>query len=362
LFRLDPIFKIIRLAGLVALASVAVVIFFGQRGGVQTAAEGVSVSRKASTPPFHLISNAFMALNPYGFRLLDLETGRLGTFSLPFENGIDLASASPWVDRGRRHVVGLGWKQAGYYGSEERGDVGILRMSVPDGEILNWIPVPSAGSLPANHFCWVPGATAAVVYAASDGKIYRIDFERSRADGRVEAVPEPSPCQVTWQTKLTGVTDVVVEDIAYPDDARLGGKILVSLRSKHSGTRRYGHSEIWWLQPDQEGTSIVEAGRLLEPAAEAEPCEQRLPGLAGDAHSPTCLLYFEHIVGRADYQLRVAPLRLDGGRRGIPQVRQAESRVAATGCLPISATSPSGRWLYVVRRSGNVLETERLVL
>ena len=355
--RLDIIFKPIRLAALVVGASVIAVIFLGRSGPVEPASLVQPASRKSSTPPFQWISSAFTALDPYGFRLLDLETGRLGTFSLPFEHGIDLVGVSPWVDGGHRQIVGLGWKQSGSWA--ERGGVGILRLSLPEGEILNWIPL--AESLPASQLRWVPGATAAVVYAACDGQVYRIDFERSSADGHIEQLPEPKISRLTWQTPMPSAAGVVVEDIDYPDDPRLGGKILVSLRSMNAGTRHYGHSQIWWLQSDKDGTSIVAAGRLLEPAAETEPSDRRLPSLAGGAQNSTALLYFARVAGQPDYQLRVAPLRLDGAR-GIPQVREAESRIVATGCLPISGASPSGRWLFVVRRNGDTLNTERLVL
>ena len=277
------------------------VVFLGRSGPVEPASLVQPASRKSSTPPFQWISSAFTALDPYGFRLLDLETGRLGSFSLPFEHGIDLVAVSPWVEGGHRQIVGLGWKQSGNWGSAERGDVGILRLSLPEGEILNWIPV--ADSLPASQLRWVPGATAAVVYAACDGQVYRIDFEQCSADGHIEQLPEPKTCQLTWQTPMPSAAGVLVEDIDYPGDPRLGGKILVSLRSMNAGTRHYGHSQIWWLQPDKDGTSIVAAGRLLEPAAETEPSDRRLPSLAGGAQNSTALLYFARVAGQPDYQL-----------------------------------------------------------
>jgi hypothetical protein len=344
----------IRLAALMAAASTGMAIVVAPDAHEQQA-----VRRTTSAPPLQIIPDRYTTPYGEGPRLLEVETGHLKPFRLPEGTGIDLASVSPWEEGGKRQVVGVGWNRFGQGGSTRRNDIAIVRMSLPEGQILNRLSL-SDDSLPSNRLCWIPGATASLVYAAWDGNIYRLDFESLRPNDTVESVADPRPVALAWHAPMPKGAHVFARDVAWLDDGQRGARVLATVCFKDRATGRYSDSQLWWLQLDAAGASIVAAGRMLEPASGEDIQQRRLPIVVSGHDSSDTLVYVALATGKTDYQLRAVPIRFNSS--GIPQADEAESRVLATGCLPVPTASLNGQWLNALRRNGRTLQTERIAL
>ena len=317
--------------------------------------------RAASPSSYQVLGDAITALHGAGPFLLDLETGRMETLALPTGVGVDIASLSPWQPLGRRQIVGVGWRRSATRESLQRTDIGLVRMSFPGGEIIDRLIFPDE-ALPAAPPCWIPGASASVLYAGCDFRLYYLKFEPSRLDGVVEDADNLRPRLVDLQAAVPGASGVQLRDLAWPDDSRLGGRVLASLRFKDRETGRFSDWQVWWLLLDRGCSSIVAAGRLLEDAPANEHATARFPTLVRNSDGAPALAYLAHSLGQSGYQLRVAPIRFDPNS-GSPWAQAVDSRLVAEGCLPTNpAMSPDGRWFIVVRASGPQLNTERVAI
>src|SRR5262249_28483870 len=142
-----------------------------------------------------------------GCRFLDPETGQYSRMAIPDGDSLLFAQASPWRDgRGRSQVVGR-WMGRDRDDGGARG-FGLARYSYPSGEVLDPLPVDVA---PASPPAWFPDLSARLIYAGTDGRLYRIAFEdeAGRPTGRGEAL---RPVPLSWQCATPGVGRVHVED------------------------------------------------------------------------------------------------------------------------------------------------------
>ena len=132
-------------------------------------------SAPASPPSYQVLDQAITAIHGGGSVSVHLQSGRLETLPLPPGVGIDKASLSPWEEDGRRQIVAVGWKRSGAEGSLSSSDFGLIRMSLPDGELLDQLILPDV-ALPMASLCWIPGTPASVLYVGGDFRLYRVDF------------------------------------------------------------------------------------------------------------------------------------------------------------------------------------------
>ena len=316
--------------------------------------------RVASPPSYQVLDQAITALHGGGAIIVHLDSGRLDTLPLPPEVGIDKASLSPWEEDGRRQIVGVGWNRSGAEESLSRTDFGLIRMSLPDGEVLDRL-ILSDEALPLDAPCWIPGAPASVLFVGGDYRLYRVDFGSSLLDRDIEDVADRHPRPLEWLAPLPGAGGVHFRDLTWPDELRLGGRALVSLRFKDRETGRYTDWQVWWLQLDRGGTSIVAAGRLLEPGSSVTAVSRRLPNLVSVRGEPA-LAYLAQWPGESGCQLRVAPIHFDPDS-GSLEAHDVDSRPLAEDCPPTSpVASPDGRWITVVRTGGPHLRTERIAI
>jgi hypothetical protein len=318
-------------------------------------------TRVASPPAYQVLSAAVTGLHGDGTLALDTETGRLEPLALPRGMGLDSAGVSPWVENGQRQVVGIGWNRSGSGGSLQRSELGLVRLSLPDEVVLDHLTL-SDGAPPVCPPCWIPGAEASVLYVGGDFRLYRVDFEGYRPDGGLDDGTGPRPRPLVWSASEPSAGDVRFKDVTWPDNPRLRGRLLASLRFDKGETGRTSDWEIWWLQLGTDGLSIVDAGRLLEPAPAAKPTVTRHPNLVRGADGTPALAYLTHSPGQSGYQLRVAPIRFDPDSH-VPHSRDAESLVLAEDCPPaIPAVSPDGQWVTIVRPGGSDLKVERIAI
>jgi hypothetical protein len=336
-----------------ALATVAAI-------GLGRANPASPTRRVASPPSYQVLDQAITALHGGGTLIVHLDSGRLGTLPLPPGVGIDKASLSPWEEDGRRQIVGVGWNRSGAEEALSRTDFGLIRMSLPDGEVLDRL-ILSDEALPLDAPCWIPGAAASVVFVGGDYRLYRVDFGSSLLDRDIEDVADWHPRPLDWLAPLPGAGGVHFRDLTWPDEPRLGGRALVSLRFKDRETGHFTDWRIWWLQLDPGGTSIVAAGRLLEPGSSNTAVSERLPNLVS-VRGELALAYLAQRSGESGCQLRVAPIHFDPDS-GFLQAHDADSRPLAEDCPPTSpVTSPDGRWITIVRTDSPRLRTERIAI
>jgi hypothetical protein len=315
--------------------------------------------RVASPPSYQVLNQGVTALQGGGTLIVHLDSGRLSTLPLPPGLGIDKASLSPWEEDGRRQIVGVGWNRSGAEKSLSRTEIGLIRMSLPDGEVLDRL-ILSDEALPLEAPCWIPGAPASVLFVGGDCRLYRVDFGSSPLNRDIEDVADRHPRALEWLATLPGA-GVQVRDLTWPDEIRLGGRALVSLRFKDRETGRYTDWQLWWLQLDRGSTSIVTAGRLLESGSLAAGVSPRLPNLVSVRGKPV-LAYLAQWPGESGWQLRVAPIHFDPDS-GSPQAHDVDSRLLAKDCPPtIPVTSRDGRWITVVRTGGPHLRTEQIAI
>jgi hypothetical protein len=233
-------------------------------------------------------------------------------------------------------------------------------MSLPDGEVLDRF-ILSDEALPLAAPCWIPDAPASVLFVGGDYRLYRVDFGSSLRDRDFKAVADGYARRLAWLAPLPGAGRVHFRDVSWPDEPRLGGRALVSLRYKDSETGNYTDWQIWWLQLGRGGTSIVAAGRLLQPGSSVTAVAQRLPNLVSVRGEPA-LAYLAQSPGESGCQLRVAPIRFDPDS-GSLQAHDVDSRPLADDCLPIGpVASQDGRWITVVRTGGPRLRTEQIAI
>ena len=198
---------------------------------------------------------------------LDSETGdkTMG----PVEDDIlDFASCSPWVDDlGRRQVVGR-WSNRMWRGTNTViNEHGLGRFSFPDGRILDRIP---SEVFPKGPPCWVPGMPARVVFAAGDGQLYRFDFESDDPTAPPTEASAPAaskPTALTWGCPKPEGGSVLINDLSWPGDARMGGRLVVAMQvlaRRNEADRRFSTTRLWWLQLNHSATRIVGIGPLVE--------------------------------------------------------------------------------------------------
>jgi hypothetical protein len=344
----------IRLLLLMATLSTVAAIVLGR------ANPGSPPRRVASLPSYQVLDQAITARHGRATVVVHLDSGQLQTLALPPDMGIDKASLSPWEEDGRRQIVGVGWNRSGAEGSLSRTDFGFVRMSLPDGEVLDRL-ILSEEALPWDAPCWVPGAPASVLYVGSDDRLYRVDFKSSLLGPNALEAVDRHPRPLEWQVSFPRASGVQFRDLTWPDEPRLGGRALVSLRFKDRETGRYTDWQIWWMQLDWNGTSVVALGQLLAPGSSDTAVSLRLPNLVSVYGEPA-LAYLARRPGEPGWQLRVAPIHFDPDS-GSPQAHDVDSRLLAENCLPSSpVASPDGRWITVVRTSGPQLRTERIAI
>ncbi len=236
--------------------------------------------------------------------------------------------------------------------------MGLVRMSLPEGKILDKIDMTDA-PLSTCAPCWFPGTLARVLCSGGDGRIYRVDFETPLTDGRDEHESMIRPRALTWRTPGPAPSTLFVGDLSWPTDERMGHRILASLYIENSKTEKEPDWRIWWLQLDQAATSIIAAGPLLEPETSGEEDNRRLPNLVRNENGSLALTYLNKGIRQPNYELRLAPIHLEPGSN-VPHALETEARVLASGCLLVSPLpSPDGRWVTVVRSSGRI---ERLAI
>ncbi|MEO6807652.1 MAG: hypothetical protein ABI353_00875 [Isosphaeraceae bacterium] len=317
---------LVRLSVLVMIGLCVVAVGLGRMSGPPLTLHTLSPSHHVLAPK-HLFN--FQGYDPHFF---DTESGRLQRLELSKGEQLDMATCSPWEDeQGERQVAGRWSNRTGRDQDLVPHQFGLGRFTFPGGQPINRV---ATRIIPHSPVCWFPDTSARVLFVGGDRQIYRFCFEGA---GGTDGGCDLEPQALAWEVEPPDNGEVMFGDLAWPTEPALGGRMLVSLfliesRDLQVPRRR---SELWWLQPDPDGSRIIAAGRFTNP----EPTEndQRMPTVARSAEGAPVLAYLTQEPGANDWQLRVAPLRFDP-KTGIPQVHASEAKVLAEDCAMVPLT------------------------
>jgi hypothetical protein len=299
---------------------------------------------------YHAINWYLFQQNDPTPRLLDAETGRLERVVFPDSGCLEYASCSPWRDdRGQVQFVGR-WNEASGRSPGKLGlrqdlglGLGLARYTYPGRQMLDRVTLDVvSGSVP----CWSPGLSPVIVFAATDGRLYRYAFDEKR-EGRYDAGGDANrPLPLAWRCAPPGNGRVWIGDPIWPTDPRLGGKLVVALRTGDSGDpeRAFSRSGLWWLRLNRDCTEIEDAGRLTDPAPDVE---EHWPALASTAGGGPTLAFLIRREGQPGWRLRLAPVAIDR-ESGAPRADRPIVALPDEAYLPTPPIfSPDGRWVHI---------------
>jgi hypothetical protein len=232
-------------------------------------------------------------------------------------------------------------------------DFGLVRLSLPEGKVLDRVPVEAT---PIGEPCWVPGMAQRILFPAGDGQIYRYDFSEPGSplgEGRQPSQPQ----RVEWGIAQPGAGMAYVRDLTWPTGDALGGRLIASLCYLDDRNKKpiLTGPELWWLRLSPDQTVIEAAGRLSDPDAQDGSAgadhyiEERLANVATTADRDLSLVYLRRPSRQTEWDLHAAAIAIEPAT-GVPGFRRGSSRRVGRGFVASGPTfSADGRWIYGVR-------------
>ena len=300
----------------------------------------------------HNINDFFLRVEDRKPRWIDAETGGMTLSSVVANDVLEAASCSPWVDETGHHQAVGRWSNRTLQGPDTIShEFGLARFSFPDGRILNQI---SSEMYPVTPPCWFPGTRARVLFPAGDGKLYRYAFETENPTNTpgesIEAV-DAEPVPLTWNAAKPEGGNVLICEVAWPQDARMGGRLVASLRIHErdpEGNRRFSRTQIWWLKLNHSGTQIIEAGPLVNhdlTGSLAQQFDERCPSVAALPDGSLGLAYTRQVEGQTEWSVYLTRLTTDADHHLVAAL-ESQTRLVTEGSHPAPlAFSIDGKWL-----------------
>ena len=303
---------------------------------------------------YYGLNEYFMNFADRSPRWLDADTGRVITSPLDDGEVLEAASCSPWVEDGDHYEVAGRWSSRTRQGPMSIStDFGLGRYSFPEGRVIDHI---STDVVPVGPPCWFPGDRARILFAAGDGELYHFAFEpefAAKAEDP-EAKGDARPISLSWRCPKPGLGQVYLSDLTWPEDPRLRGYVVVSLREQsreNDSLRCLTRTRLWWLKLDHAGTEIVEAGPLLVPEPDRPQGDQRTPTVGTLADGRAVVAYLSENVEKQGWELRLAPIELRGDHH-VPAAMEEGAVTLSAHCQPSHPSfSADGRWLNAVALS-----------
>jgi hypothetical protein len=292
----------------------------------------------------------FMTEGAQGVRWVAREGEGTIRLPLPTDERLDYAACSPWRDeQGRSQVAGR-WSRGIRSGG---GELGIARLSFPDGEILDQVMTKS---IPIGAPCWYPGTTARILFASGDGRLYEYAFESTETNSTEPSVKsldgaDAAPRPLAIHCQALDDREVFLSDPHWPTDPRFSRIIFVSLRSIETTLPRSVSKPgtIWWLRISDDGRAIEDGGRLLDVTDESadDNVEERCPILGRTPGGALNVAYLRK-VSREPWELRSVTINFDGKSRR-PLTLPGPGVKVMENCLPCQPTfTTDGRHILFV--------------
>jgi hypothetical protein len=277
------------------------------------------------------------------YQLLDRTTGKTEPIALPAQPDWSLLSLSPWRDQdGNLEAVGR-WVSR-VEGKDEFCGLGLLKL--PEMTVKNRITLDV---LPTGKPCWVPGRPGEILFSAGNGQLYRCNIAdesqdypkaKSSRSRRGDGGPIASPRVVNWESRPLNSSLIYVADPVWSSEPGVRHLVFVALSILDtSGSKRFFLPlKLWWLAMNDEGDTILDAGRLIEPAPDdlqSERNYERLPTLVIGEGGKIGLVYVSSTPSRTSWRLRSATIEMDPvTARPRVKPRRGGQEVVAEGLTP----------------------------
>lgn len=296
------------------------------------------------------------------YSLVDRSSGRELPIRLPVADRWTLVRVSPWRGPdGELRAVGR-WVAADREAAELWG-WGVFRLS--DGVVVSRL---ATEILPSGRPCWVAGRAPTILYPAADGRIHRCTLgvgSEAAHSADADAPHGPSPANsgpLAWAVEPPGIGEVLLDEPVWSDDPRLRRWVFATLRPQLYRGRKavYGPPQIWWLELDDDGRTIVAAGRVAgtagSSAGDAAEIGERSPALAVAPDGDPRLVYLTRQGEAGAWSLRSGLLRLDPGTRRPTSVIDDADVLAAGRTLNDSPllVSTDGATAFAARVDGGL--------
>jgi hypothetical protein len=289
---------------------------------------GVSIAHPRIAPQVQVWTARWDSLNPQSSPdqprveercyLIDLESNRCEVVQLPEENAWGPLSVSPWCDpEGNLEAVGPCYGLLGT--TETQLSWGLARFRFPEGRIIEKVHLDL---LPTGRPCWSPDRPGRILFAAGDGKLYRLDFpnddgcdgleRRSLSTEANDRIPQP----IEWSCAPLGSRSLVISDPVWPSDPRIRHLVFATATPQLArGERTITNApQIWWFMLGGAGTTIEGAGRMFKPAPagiEANTTAKRFPTIGVDRSGAIHLIYLARAQGKRSLRLEAVEIEVD---------------------------------------------------
>ena len=278
----------------------------------------------------------------------DADSGRIVPMPVIEGDVLESSSRSPWVDEtGQGQVIGRWSTRSDRGPTSTAADFGLARYTFPEGTLLNHV---SSDVMPIAPPAWYPGTSARILFPGGDGRLYHFAFERTQP-GSARPIPDVDtrPRPIAWQCTGPGLGEPYISDVQWPDDARLGGYLVATLRWREAdseGNLSFARNHLWWLRLDPTGTAIVDRGRLIDDDREVH--DERNPTIAALPDGRLVASYLYQSEDDKSWQIRLGIVRNDPERK-VPEIVASTIRTLDGQFQPAFAGfSADGRHLAVV--------------
>jgi hypothetical protein len=292
--------------------------------------------------------------------LFDRESNRCNVIQLPDDNAWGPLSVSPWSSaEGRMDAVGPCYSLSATSGGQLSW--GLARFRFPEGRLIDKVCLDL---LPTGRPCWSPDRPGRIIFAAGDGKLYRLDFPQDDGMDALDSGPlsietnGKGPQPIVFACSPPGVRSLVICDPVWPSDPRLRRLLFATATSQldHGDRTIMNVPQIWWLRLDSAGTTIEAAGHMFErPSPGTEATVRRFPTIGVDRNGAIHLVYLARTRGQRALRLEAVEVEVDptsrrprisAGSRPVVLDRDAALTpplIAADGLSVIGFSSSTGQ-------------------
>jgi hypothetical protein len=278
-------------------------------------------------------------------RFLDPQNGKILHVQFPTEDYVDRAVCSPWKNEDGETEVVTRWARRAAQGQPYQ-DYGLARYRFPSGDVVERI---SMSILPETRVCFDPRKSGRILFAACGGELFSLTLGNPEETVRGGDLLDSKPHPLHWRLKIPGASQVVLDDLCWPNLRGFENRIVVSLQILQPNRSKnvYNDAQLWWLELDAGRTQVVAAGRLIAPEAGApdNTDEERQPNLTTAPDGSLVMAFLAHRSGEKGWRMKLTPVTTDLNG-ALQAVRNLVYTIAEGGAPVLPVFSADGRWVY----------------